>query len=135
MNFRFLFTHYLPFLQGSAVLETKSDSDILAEYQEDEFNKLYNHEVCWDMDKRGGVAETPFHLLYLVSTPIHLEVAKILMKHFPKMALDCYEGEEYYGKLKAYDWRVTLGQWPSGQWHSCQIEEKIQDTKRAISSH
>jgi hypothetical protein len=44
MNFCFLFTHYLPFLQGSAVLETKSDSDILAEYQEDEFNKLYSHE-------------------------------------------------------------------------------------------
>jgi hypothetical protein len=61
------------------------------------------------MDRRGGVAETPFHLLYLVSTPIHLEVAKILMKHFPKMALDCYESEEYYGKLKAYDRRVTLG--------------------------
>lgn len=50
------------------------------------------------MDNRGGVGETPFHLLYLVSTPIHLEVAKILMKHFPKMALDRYEGEEYYGK-------------------------------------
>lgn len=86
------------FFQGSTVFETKSDADLQAEYQEDEFNKLYDHEVCWDMDNRGGVGETPFHLLYLVSTPIHLEVAKILMKHFPKMALDRYEGEEYYGK-------------------------------------
>ncbi|XP_063430515.1 transient receptor potential cation channel subfamily V member 5-like isoform X2 [Mytilus trossulus] len=84
--------------QGSTVFETKSDADLQAEYQEDEFNKLYDHEVCWDMDNRGGVGETPFHLLYLVSTPIHLEVAKILMKHFPKMALDRYEGEEYYGE-------------------------------------
>ena len=61
--------------------------------------KFVKHDACWDLEKRGGVGETPFHLLYLNYTPAHLEIAKCLLRLYPKMALDYYEGEEYYGKI------------------------------------
>lgn len=65
---------------------------------EDHFNKFTPHDACWDLEKRGGVGETPFHLLYLMDTPVHFEVARILLHLYPNLALDIYEGDEYYGK-------------------------------------
>ena len=61
------------------------------------FNVVGEHEACWRLDKRGGVGETPFHLAHLGEVP---EVASILLDLFPKMALDVYEGDEYFGKMK-----------------------------------
>ena len=80
----------------------KSDAELLANFQEDRFNKFETHEACWDLNKRGGVGETPFHLCYLMDTPVHFEVGKALMEVFPKLALDVYEGEEYFGKCVYY---------------------------------
>lgn len=60
------------------------------------------HEACWDLNKRGGVGETPFHLLYLNDSPVHFEVAKILLQLYPNLALDVYEGEEYYGREPSF---------------------------------
>ena len=60
-----------------------------------------DHEACWDLEFRGAVGETALHLCYLNNTPIHLEIAKILLDLYPKLALDVYEAEEYYGKFRS----------------------------------
>lgn len=60
---------------------------------------IEDHEVCWDLQKRGAVGETALHLCYLIDSEVHLEVAKVLLQMFPKLALDIYEGLEYYGEL------------------------------------
>ncbi|XP_060075724.1 transient receptor potential cation channel subfamily V member 5-like [Ylistrum balloti] len=83
---------------NSTIWETKTDEELLQEYKDDDFIIINDHEACWDLDKRGGVGETPFHLLYLMNKPESLEVAKVLLKLYPKMALDFYEGQEYYGE-------------------------------------
>ena len=70
----------------------------MSEFEEDEFNKTQVHEACWDLTMRGGVGETPLHVCLLNDTEVHLEVAKIMLKLYPKLALDYYEAEEYYGK-------------------------------------
>lgn len=41
------------------------------------------------------MGETPLHLLYLMKK---IEIAEILLEIYPKLALDFYEGPEYYGK-------------------------------------
>lgn len=86
----------------------KSNHDIEANFVKDRFNNFQPHETCWDLFKRGGVGETPFHLCYLNDTPVHFEVAKALLEVFPKLALDVYEGEEYFGE-SALHIAVILG--------------------------
>ncbi|XP_077982966.1 transient receptor potential cation channel subfamily V member 5-like [Glandiceps talaboti] len=61
-------------------------------------DKFQDHEACWRLDKRGGVGETALHLCYLKNTEEHKAVAKILIKQYPKLVLDIYEGKEYYGE-------------------------------------
>nr|CAH0100413.1 unnamed protein product [Daphnia galeata] len=55
-------------------------------------------EVCWDLDQRGGVGETVMHLCMLSATSIHADLAKRLLKFYPKLILDIYLDEEYYGE-------------------------------------
>ncbi|XP_055927061.1 transient receptor potential cation channel subfamily V member 5-like [Argiope bruennichi] len=55
-------------------------------------------EVCWDLDQRGSVGETVLHLCFLVSSPLHLDLAKRLVKLFPKLINDIYQSDEYYGE-------------------------------------
>lgn len=86
-------------MQGSTVWETRTDEQLLNEYKEDYFNKVVPHEACWDLNKRGGVGETPFQILYLVDSPAHHAVGEILLRLYPKLSLDVYEGEEYFGKF------------------------------------
>lgn len=86
---------------GSTVWETKTDEELLSEWNEKEknsLNKVTTHEACWDLNKRGGVGETPLHLLYLMDSAEHVETAKILLNMYPKLALDFYEADEYYGE-------------------------------------
>ncbi|PVD25324.1 hypothetical protein C0Q70_15824 [Pomacea canaliculata] len=78
--------------------EEKTEEELLREFQEDPINKFEPHEACWDLNKRGGVGETPFHLCYLMDSPVHFEVGKALLEVFPKLACDVYEGEEYFGE-------------------------------------
>ena len=74
-----------------------------------DFNRLQNneiaqfeeHEACWDLHKRGEAGETILHLCYLNNTQTHFEIARLLLEEFPKMAMDIYEGREYYGEFKA----------------------------------
>ena len=82
-------------------IEAKSDKQLVAEYHghEDPFNVIPEvHEVGWDMDQRGAVGETALHLLVLHNTVVTMDIAKILLSMFPKMAVDYYEADEYYGK-------------------------------------
>ena len=80
-------------------MDTRPDEQILAEYNKsDDFIVYEEHEACWDMNLRGGVGETALHLCVLHDTPMHSHIARILLKLYPKMALDIYEGDEYYGK-------------------------------------
>jgi len=76
-----------------------SDEEILADhdYVNDSLVQFTDHEICWDLELRGGVGETILHLCYLHSTLIHLEIARLLLDMHPKLALDVYEGDEYYG--------------------------------------
>ena len=88
--------------QGSCVWETRTDDELLAEFEEQEansLNKVFPHEACWDLNKRGGVGETPLHLLFLMDSAEHAETAKILLNMYPKLALDFYEADEYFGEL------------------------------------
>ena len=65
---------------------------------DDDFNKFEPHEACWDIKKRGASGETILHLCLVGDSEIHLSIANILLEMYPKMALDFYEGDEYYGK-------------------------------------
>lgn len=86
-------------MQGSTVWETRTDEQLLNEYKEDHFNKVVPHEACWDLNQRGGVGETPFQILYLVDSPESHAVGEILLRLYPKLSLDVYEGEEYFGRF------------------------------------
>ncbi|XP_059150513.1 transient receptor potential cation channel subfamily V member 5-like isoform X2 [Physella acuta] len=82
--------------------------------EEESEKEFIPHEACWDLNKRGGVGETPFHLLYLNDSPVHFEVAKILLQLYPNLALDVYEGEEYYGE-SALHIAIVVGDFDSVQ--------------------
>lgn len=55
-------------------------------------------EVCWDLKKRGAVGESIFHLCLLNATSLHADLAKRLLKFYPKLINDIYMSDEYYGK-------------------------------------
>ena len=86
------------------------------DFVNDDIIMFSDHEACWDLECRGAVGETVLHLCYLNNTPIHIEIAKVLLDLYPKLSLDIYEAEEYYGEsfLHAYfiySWDVRcLGQ-------------------------
>lgn len=92
-----------------------SDDELLKQYEAtmDNANKkrshkekmtaveFTEHEACWDLSQRGGVGETALHLCVLNSNmdESFRDIAKILLKVFPKLSLDIYEDDEYYGEL------------------------------------
>lgn len=56
-----------------------------------------DHEACWQMQYRGSLGETLLHVLIICDTRMHTRVARILLKCFPRLAIDVVEGEEYLG--------------------------------------
>lgn len=56
-------------------------------------------EVCWDLKERGAVGETILHLCLLNATSIHADLAKRLLKFYPKLINDIYISDEYYGNV------------------------------------
>ena len=42
--------------------------------------------------------ESLLHVLIICDSPIHTRIARLLLKNFPKSALDKVEGEEYLGE-------------------------------------
>lgn len=79
-------------------ISTPDASAAEVDYCKDPAIMFVKHEACWDLEFRGAVGETTLHLCYLNNTPIHLEIARILLDLYPKLSLDIYEAEEYYGK-------------------------------------
>ena len=55
-------------------------------------------EVCWKLEERGSVGETPLHVCLLNATSVHADLAKRLLHHYPKLINDFYVSDEYYGK-------------------------------------
>ncbi|BES93682.1 nanchung [Nesidiocoris tenuis] len=55
-------------------------------------------EVCWDLKERGAVGETILHLCLLNATSIHADLAKRLLRFYPKLINDIYMSDEYYGE-------------------------------------
>ncbi|VDP16088.1 unnamed protein product [Soboliphyme baturini] len=55
-------------------------------------------ELCWSMSQRGVMGETLVHICLLNGTYLNNEVAKHLIKTFPKLVNDIYLSEEYYGQ-------------------------------------
>ena len=64
----------------------------------DPLNFWEDHEACWQMQYRGNLGETLLHVLIICNTRTHTRIAKILLKCFPKLAVDVVEGQEYLGK-------------------------------------
>ncbi|RNA00117.1 transient receptor potential cation channel subfamily V member 5 [Brachionus plicatilis] len=60
--------------------------------------KINVKEICFQIDKCGAVGESLLHLCMLNGTTLCHELAKILIKHFPKMVNDFYLNEDYYGE-------------------------------------
>ena len=56
------------------------------------------HKIKWRLNERGAIGETPIHLLFLNGTETHIAVAKALLEKYPELAIDFYEGVEYYGE-------------------------------------
>jgi hypothetical protein len=47
---------------------------------------------------RGAVGETAFHVCFLMGTAVHLHLAKRMLKFYPLLLNDIYLSDEYYGE-------------------------------------
>ena len=52
--------------------------------------------------------ESLLHVLIICDSPIHTRIARLLLKNFPKSALDKVEGEEYLGEQVKSAKKTTL---------------------------
>ena len=73
------------------------EAEFEVDYPEEEAMPVRDHKACWDLHQRGAMGETALHLLVLADSPATIDIAKIMLDRFPALALDYYEGEEYYG--------------------------------------
>ncbi|XP_077294935.1 transient receptor potential cation channel subfamily V member nanchung [Arctopsyche grandis] len=55
-------------------------------------------DACWDFKERGAVGETILHLCLLNATSLHADLAKRLLRFYPKLINDVYMCDEYYGE-------------------------------------
>ena len=74
-----------------------SDSFVYSGHSPETHPHLYTQH-CWDVENRGCVGETVFHVCFLQGTTIHLHLAKRLLMHFPLLLNDIYLSDEYYGE-------------------------------------
>ena len=54
--------------------------------------------VCSKLEERGAVGETPLHVCLLCGTSLHADLAKRLLRNFPKLINDIYISDMYYGR-------------------------------------
>ncbi|KPJ13765.1 Transient receptor potential cation channel subfamily V member 5 [Papilio machaon] len=55
-------------------------------------------ELCWDLKERGAVGETVLHICLLNASSLHSDLAKRLLRFYPKLINDVYMSDEYYGE-------------------------------------
>ncbi|XP_076766819.1 transient receptor potential cation channel subfamily V member nanchung [Xylocopa sonorina] len=84
-------------------MENPADYDIdkdIGEEETDEtkIDKSKYRLVCWSLSERGAVGETILHLCMLHATAIHIDLAKRLLRFYPKLINDVYISDEYYGE-------------------------------------
>merc|ERR1712016_435467 len=65
--------------EGSALLEK------LTEGTSPETHPELFTEHCWNVENRGAVGETTFHVCFLMGTPTHMFCAKRILRWFPKV--------------------------------------------------
>uniref|UniRef100_A0A1I8MW96 Ion transport domain-containing protein n=1 Tax=Musca domestica TaxID=7370 RepID=A0A1I8MW96_MUSDO len=63
----------------------------------DPLGKWKDHSACWQMQYRGALGESLLHVLIICDSKMHTKLARILLRVFPRLALDVIEGEEYLG--------------------------------------
>ncbi|XP_034948098.1 transient receptor potential cation channel subfamily V member 5 [Chelonus insularis] len=90
----------LPVLKA---MENPSDYDVTKDISdedvdENKIDKSKYREVCWNLSDRGAVGETILHLCMLNATAIHADLAKRLLRFYPKLINDIYLSDEYYGE-------------------------------------
>ncbi|XP_039765821.1 transient receptor potential cation channel subfamily V member 5 isoform X2 [Pararge aegeria] len=75
------------------------DKDWPAVTQEEyDANPSAYRELCWDLKERGAVGETILHLCLLNATSLLADLAKRLLRFYPKLINDIYMSDEYYGE-------------------------------------
>ncbi|XP_076297480.1 transient receptor potential cation channel subfamily V member nanchung isoform X2 [Lasioglossum baleicum] len=84
-------------------MENPGDYDIdkdmgTEEVDETKIDKSKYRLVCWSLGERGAVGETILHLCMLHATAIHIDLAKRLLRFYPKLINDVYMSDEYYGE-------------------------------------
>ncbi|XP_052822662.1 transient receptor potential cation channel subfamily V member 5 [Octopus bimaculoides] len=88
----------LRLLDTNKAMPLKTDEELLSEYREDKYQKFTEHEACWSLNARGPMGETALHICFLLNTPVHIQIAHIMIEIYPKLVLDVYEGTEYFGE-------------------------------------
>ncbi|XP_053598013.1 transient receptor potential cation channel subfamily V member 5 isoform X2 [Microplitis demolitor] len=88
----------LPVLKA---MENPSDYDVTKEIDDSivdgsKIDKSKYREVCWNLSERGAVGETILHLCMLNATALHADLAKRLLRFYPKLINDIYISDEYY---------------------------------------
>ncbi|XP_031553642.1 transient receptor potential cation channel subfamily V member 6-like isoform X2 [Actinia tenebrosa] len=59
-------------------------------------------KACWSLQSRGSLGEAPLHLCFLNNNPLHTKIAHVLLEEYPAMALDKYEGGDYFGETSLH---------------------------------
>lgn len=60
------------------------------------------YKACWKLHHRGTLGETALHLCFLCNDATMTEIAWSLLELYPVMALDKYEGLEFYGETSVH---------------------------------
>ncbi|TGZ53145.1 Uncharacterized protein DBV15_01554 [Temnothorax longispinosus] len=84
-------------------MENPADYDIDKDMGDEEvdeakIDKSRYRFVCWNLSDRGAVGETILHLCMLNATAIHADLAKRLLRFYPRLIHDIYLSDEYYGE-------------------------------------
>ncbi|KAG7304311.1 hypothetical protein JYU34_011251 [Plutella xylostella] len=66
--------------------------------EEYDANPSAYRELCWDLKERGAVGETILHLCLLNATSLLADLAKRLLRFYPKLINEIYMSDEYYGE-------------------------------------
>lgn len=91
----------LPELRG---LENPDDDFNINQHLSDVDEETYAlnpagyRDVCWDLMQRGAVGESILHLCLLHASQLHSDLAKRLLRFYPKLINDVYMSDEYYGE-------------------------------------
>ncbi|PNF35990.1 hypothetical protein B7P43_G02292 [Cryptotermes secundus] len=82
--------------EGKTPFDRPSNRSELKDFKEMGSSKC--RLVCWDLKELGSAGETCLHLYLLKATSIHADLAKRLLRFYPKLINDIYMCDEYHGE-------------------------------------